>query len=138
MLANVFGRDLFDDFFDMPFRGDHRQTGLMRCDVKETAGGYELAIDLPGVKKEDVKAEIKDGCLTVSATTGYDDGEQDAQGRYIRRERYSGSFQRSFYVGEDITPEDIQASFADGVLKLSVPKKEALPKPEENHSITIG
>lgn len=138
MLANVFGRDLFDDFFDMPFRGDHRQAGLMRCDVKETEGGYELAIDLPGVKREDVKAEIKDGCLTVSATTGYDDGEKDAQGRYIRRERYSGSFQRSFYVGEDITPEDIQASFADGVLKLSVPKKEALPKAEENHAITIG
>ncbi len=138
MLANVFGRDLFDDFFDMPFRGDRRQAGLMRCDAKETAQGYELAIDLPGVKKEDVKAELKDGCLTVSATTGYDNGEQDDQGRYIRRERYSGSFQRSFYVGEDVTPEDIQASFADGVLKLSVPKKEARPKAEENHSITIG
>ncbi len=138
MLSQVFGRDLFDDFFGAPFPGERRQTGLMRCDVKELESGYELAIDLPGVKREDVKAELKDGCLTISATTGYEDGEKDAQGRYIRRERYSGSFQRSFYVGEDVTPEDIQASFADGVLKLTVPKKDALPKAEESHAITIG
>lgn len=137
MLPSVFGRNLFDDFFDMPMPGAGRSGGLMRCDVKETERDYQLAIDLPGVKKEDVKAELKDGCLTVSATTGYDHDEQDTDGRYIRRERYSGSFQRSFYVGEEVTREDIQASFTDGVLRLTVPKKEALPKPEESHFIDI-
>lgn len=137
-MLSVFGRNLFDDFFNAPLPGERSTAGLMRTDVKETETAYELSIDLPGVKKEDVKAELKDGCLTISATTGYSNDEKDAEGRYLRRERYAGSFQRSFYVGEEVTREDIKASFADGVLHLTVPKKEALPQPEESHFIEIG
>ena len=100
----------------------------MRTDVKENKTGYELEIELPGVKKEDVKAELKDGYLTVTAST--DSKEEKQDGKYIRKERYSGTTSRSFYVGEDITEEDIKAKFENGILKVLVPKKEEQPKEE--------
>ena len=109
----------------------------MRTDVRETDGGYELDIDLPGVKKEDVQAELKDGYLVVSANTNSSNDEKDQDGKYIRRERYSGSFSRSFYVGDAVTQEDIKAKFENGTLKLSVPKKEEKPAVEEKKYISI-
>ena len=109
----------------------------MRTDVKETDAGYEVSIDLPGVKKEDVKAELNDGYLTISATVNRDNDEKDSDGKYIRRERFSGSFNRSFYVGEDVTQEDIKARFEDGTLMLMIPKKETTPQVEEKKYIAI-
>ena len=103
----------------------HPPVPAMKTDVKETENGYELAIYLPGVQKENMLAELHDGYLTVSATTTQNNDEKDANGKYIRRERYLGSFSRSYYVGEGVTEQDIHAKFADGVLKLDIPKKEA-------------
>ena len=94
-------------------------------------------IDMPGFNKEDLKAELKEGYLTISASTNKDNGEKDENGRYIRRERYVGSCSRSFYVGEDIKQDDIKAKFENGILKISVPKKEAQPKVEEDKHIAI-
>jgi HSP20 family molecular chaperone IbpA len=144
LLPSIFGEDLFDDFFDgftRPARSVARYstptTGVMRTDVKETETGYELDLDLPGYKKEDVQAELKDGYLTITANTNSNKDEKDENGKYIRRERYSGTCSRSFYVGENITQEDIKAKFEDGTLKLSIPKKEEKPAEEEKKLISI-
>ena len=106
-------------------------------DVKETEHGYEVAIDLPGFKKDEVKAELKDGYLTISAARGLDKDEQDKNGTYIRRERYAGNMSRSFYVGEDITETDIHAKFENGILMLDVPKKEE-KKPVDEKRVFPG
>jgi len=119
------------------YRSDSNFGSLMRTDIRDTEQGYELDIDMPGYKKEDIKAELKDGYLTIQAQTSSNRDEKDEKGRYIRRERYSGSCQRRFYVGKEVTQEDIKARFDNGILKLTVPKKEALPKTEENHYIAI-
>lgn len=125
-----------DDFFDFPF--DRYGTGsLMNTDIKDTDNGYEVTINMPGVKKEDVKAELRDGYLTIQASTDSNKEEKDSNGRYIRRERYSGSCSRSFYVGDAVTQEDIKAKFEDGTLKLLIPKKEAVPEVEERKYIAI-
>ena len=133
-MNSLFGENLFDDFFndfDRPVRALMTKPAkqvVMNTDVREKDGSFELDIDLPGYKKEDVKAELKDGYLTVSAIRKSEDEEKD--GKYIRRERFYGSCSRSFYVGEAIGQEDIKAKFEDGILKLSVPKKEPeLPQP---------
>lgn len=130
-----------DDFFDIPtFRG-YRQTtntnGLMTTDVKETDQGYEIHMNLPGVKKEDVQAELKDGYLTISASVNTNNDTKDNNGKFIRRERYSGSCSRNFYVGEQVQQEDIKAKFEDGVLKLMIPKVQAKPEVEQKKYITI-
>lgn len=109
----------------------------MKTDIKDTDQGYEITMNLPGVKKEDVKAELKDGYLTISATSNSNKDEKDNNGRYIRRERYSGSCSRSFYVGGDVKQEDIKAKFENGILKVTVPKKEEKPAVEENKYISI-
>ncbi len=144
LMPSIFGESLIDDFFDdlaRPARAVTRyntpSNNVMRTDIKENEGGYELAIDLPGYKKEDVKAELKDGYLIVTAQTKQDNDEKDDNGKYIRRERYYGTCSRTFYVGEEVTQEDITAKFEDGILKLSVPKKEAVPKAEETKYIRI-
>ncbi|MCI8674922.1 MAG: Hsp20/alpha crystallin family protein [Lachnospiraceae bacterium] len=139
MMPSIFGRDMFDDFFDAPFgfRGTHNSGELMRTDIKDSGNGYEITMNMPGVKKEDVKAELKDGYLTVQATTNSSNEEKDENSRYIRRERYVGSCRRSFYVGEAVEQTDIKAKFEDGTLKLSVPKKEAKPAVEEKRYIAI-
>jgi HSP20 family molecular chaperone IbpA len=111
--------------------------GLMQTDVEEKDNGYEITMNLPGFKKEDVKGEIKDGYLTVTASTNTNNDEKDKDGKFIRRERYSGTCSRSFYVGEDVTENDIKAKFKDGVLKVTVPKKEAKPAVEESKYIAI-
>ena len=144
LMPSIFGENLFDDFFDDFARPVRKAAGystpaasVMKTDVKETDAGYELDIDLPGYKKEDVKAQLKDGYLTISAETKKDDDKKDDNGKYIRRERYYGSCSRSFYVGDDVTEEDIRAKFEDGILKVSVPKKQPKPAVEQNKYITI-
>jgi HSP20 family molecular chaperone IbpA len=144
LMPSIFGESLFDDFFDgftRPARSVARYssptTSVMKTDIKETEGGFELDIDLPGYKKEDVKAQLKDGYMTITAETSQNNDEKDDDGKYIRRERYFGTCSRSFYVGENITEEDIKAKFENGILKISVPKKEAQPVVEENKYIAI-
>ena len=96
---------------------------MMKTDIRETDGSYELDVDLPGFKKDEIKVQLKDGYLTLSAAKGLDKDEQDKKGNYIRRERYAGTLSRSFYVGDAVSEEDIHAKYEDGILKLSVPKK---------------
>ena len=145
MLPSIFGENLFDDMFNDAFGMmpgiDHALYGkhaknLMKTDVRETEDSYLVDIDLPGFKKDEVNVELKNGYLTVSAAKGLDKDEQDKKGRYIRQERYAGSVSRSFYVGEDVKPADVKASFEDGILKLSVPKAEAKQLPD-NTTIAI-
>ena len=138
LMPSIFGENLFDDIFDYPFvRNEAESNGLMKTDVKDTEHGYEITMNLPGVKKEDVKAALKDGYLTISATSDSKKEEKNDKGQYIRRERYTGSCSRSFYVGEDVQQEDIKAEFKHGILKLFVPKKEAKPAVEEKKHIAI-
>ncbi len=138
LMPSIFSRDLFEEVFDPRFFGyGYQDNGLMKADVKETENCYELSIDLPGVKKEDLKAELKDGYLTIGATVNQDKDEQDSKGRYIRRERFSGSFNRSFYVGESVKQEEIKARFKDGTLTMVVPKKDKAPQVEEKKYIAI-
>ena len=123
--------------FDHPVkRVQNPQNTLMRTDVKETEKCYELDVELPGVKKEDVKAQLKDGYLTISAETKFDNSDEH-EGKYIRRERYYGTSSRSFYVGDELTEEDIKAKFEDGILKISVPKKQSEEKIETPKFIQI-
>ena len=140
LFPSVFRNNFFDDFNDfMDFPTVTRKsTGtLMKSDVKDAGDHFELDMDLPGFTKEDVKLQLKDGVLKVSATTKTLNEEKDANGKYIRRERFQGTCERSFYVGEHLTEEDIKARFADGVLSVTVPKKEAKPQIEENKYIAI-
>ena len=144
LMPSIFGESLFDEFFDdfaRPVKHVARTAtptvAVMRTDIKENENGYELDIDLPGYKKEEVQAQLKEGYLTITASNQTKDDTKNENGKYIRRERYYGSCSRSFYVGEEIEQEDIKAKFEDGILKVSVPKKEAKPKVEENKYITI-
>ena len=137
LMPSIFGENLFDDFFDdfaRPARNAVRYStpanNVMRTDIKENDAGFELDIDLPGYKKEDVKAELKDGYLTISAETRTDNDEKEENGKYIRRERYYGTCSRSFYVGKEVTQDEIRARFEDGILKVAVPKKQAKPAVE--------
>ena len=146
MLPSIFGENLFDDFFSDPFGmmvpqgrdplyGKHAKN-LMKTDVREMDGSYELDVDLPGFKKDEVNVELKNGYLTIQAAKGLDKEEQDKKGKYIRQERYSGACSRSFYVG-DVEAKDISAKYEDGILKISLPKqaKQELPK---SSTIAIG
>lgn len=132
LMPSIFGENLFnDDWMDFGFPevdkalyGKHANN-VMKTDVKETDTGYEVDIDLPGFKKDEINAQLDNGYLTISAAKGLDKDEKDRKGKYIRKERYAGAMSRSFYVGEGITQEDIKAKYEDGILRLSVPKKEA-------------
>ena len=143
MMPSILGENLFDDFMndfrlpafpdvDKELYGKHAKA-LMKTDVREKDNSYELDIDLPGFKKDEIQAQISDGYLTISASKGLDKDQKDDKGRYIRRERYCGECSRSFYIGDGITEKDVSAKFEDGILKLSIPKKEtkALPKPNQ-------
>lgn len=130
--------DPFDAFFNAASAPMQKMSPtLMRTDIKETDGGYELTIDLPGFKKDDVQAELKDGYLTINAQTQGESEDKDEQGTYVRKERFSGKCSRTFYVGDDIEEDDIKAKFEDGVLKIAVPKKQEQPKLEEKKTISI-
>lgn len=144
LMPSIFSESLFDDFFDdfaRPARSAVRYntptSTVMKTDVKENENGYELHIELPGYQKEDVKAQLKDGYLTIHAVTNQNDEQKDENGRFIRRERFYGTCRRSFYVGDEITEEDIKAKFENGVLKIAIPKKEKEPQVEENKFIAI-
>ena len=136
LMPSIFGDNLFDDdWMDFPFDRDFwgkknplygkNANRVMKTDIKEHDGGYELDIDLPGFKKDEITIDLDNGYLTISAAKGLDKDEQDKQGKYIRRERYAGAMQRSFYVGDAVTEEDVKAKFEDGILRLSIPKKDA-------------
>ena len=118
------GFDIFDEVFNDPFF-TKKESKLMKTDVREKDGNYVLDIDLPGFKKDEISIELENGYLTVSAAKGLDKDEEDKKGKYIRKERYAGAMQRSFYVGENLTDEDIKAKYENGILRLSVPKKPA-------------
>ena len=145
MLPSIFGENLFDDFFGDPFGmmsrgrdplyGKHSKN-LMKTDVRETADSYELDIDLPGFKKDEVNVELKNGYLTIQASKGLDKDESDKKGKYIRQERYVGACSRSFYVGEDVEAGEVAAKFENGILQLSIPKKEHKQLPQ-NSTIQI-
>ena len=139
LMPSIFGVNLLDDFFDFPFGSNYTATdsSLMKTDIKEMENGYEVTMNLPGVKKEDVKAELKDGYLTISASSNSNKDEKDEEGRYIRRERYSGSCSRSFYVGDAVTEADIKAKFENGTLTMMIPKKEVQPAVENKKYIAI-
>ena len=141
-MSSILGENLFDEFFEDFARPAKRPVkyqvpSVMRTDVKENNTGYELHIDLPGYKKEDVKADLMDGNLTITATSNVENDKKDENGRFIRRERFYGNCSRSFYVGEHVEQTDIKAKFEDGILKIFVPKKEAKPVVEEKKYITI-
>ena len=147
LMPSIFGEDLFDDLFDFPFYDDskvekklygRRAKNLMKTDIKEMDNGYELIIDLPGFKKDEIKVSLDNGYLSIAAAKGLDQDEQEKDtGKYIRRERYAGSYERSFYVGDDMTEEDIKGEFKHGILKLFVPKKEAKAAVPERKFIAI-
>lgn len=142
MLPSIFKKGFMDDFFDddflMDFRG-RKGTGnvLMKSDIKELENSYLLEVELPGFAKDEIKAEMNNGYLTIEATHNENKDEKDKEGKYIRRERYSGHCTRSFYVGEHIKEEDIKGKFENGILKLEIPKKEAEEKIEEKKYIQI-
>ena len=147
MMPSIFGENLFDEFFDddfpmIPMRSirnplyGKNAKNLMKTDVRETDNTYELDIDLPGFKKDEVQLDLKDGYLTISAAKGFDKDQEDKKGKYIRQERYAGACSRSFFVGEEIEPRDVSAKFEDGILRVSLPKqvKKELPR---NSTIAI-
>ena len=143
LMPSIFGENLFDDFFnDFPFYDDkagqkiekklygrHGQN-LMKTDIRETDTNYELAIDLPGFKKDEIHIELKNGYLTISAAKGLDKDEKAPEGKYIRQERYTGACSRSFYVGTDLQPKDVNAKFTDGILELTFPKEAPKKEPD--------
>ncbi len=137
MMPSIFGENLLSDWMDFPFdRSFFGTKETMKTDVREVDNGYELDIDLPGFQKEDIKARLSEGYLTITAAKAENKEEKDQNGRYIRRERYSGSMSRSFYVGNGLKEEDIHAKFENGILKLSVPKNKK-NEIEQNNYISI-
>ena len=138
MLPSIFGENMFDDFFSDPFGmmvpqtrdalyGKHAKN-LMKTDIRETEDSYELDVDLPGFKKDEVSIDLKDGYLTISAAKGLDKDEEDKKGKYIRQERYAGACSRSFYVGKGVEPEEIGAKFENGILEIAAPKETKKPE----------
>ena len=144
LMPSLFRTNVFDDLFDDFAKETKRAaqnivsvTGVMKTDIVEKEDSFELMIDLPGVTKEDVKAELKEGYLNIQAERNTSSEEKDEEGKFIRRERYSGTCSRSFYVGDDLKQEDIKAKFENGILKLTVPKKPEEPEEEEPQYISI-
>ena len=148
LMPSIFGENLFDDdWMNFPFTdeafwgknnplyGKHAQN-MMKTDIRETDSSYELDVDLPGFKKDEINVQLKDGYLTLTAAKGLDKDSQDKKGNYIRKERYAGAMSRSFYVGEAVNEEDVHAKYEDGILKISVPKKDP-EKIEKNGYISI-
>lgn len=148
MLPSIFGENLFDDWFGFPGfpelrdvdrklygkRADH----MMKTDVREHGDRFELDMDLPGFTKDEISLDLENGYLTVKAAKGLDNTKTDDAGKVIRQERYAGAMQRSFYVGEHVTVEDVKAKFENGVLTLTVPKKEVKKLPEKQSIMIEG
>ena len=140
LMPSIFANDLMDGFFDAPernYKKNYYNSGLMKTDIKESKDGFEVIMDLPGFKKDEIKAELKDGYMTITAASDKDNKVEDENSRYICRERVYSNCSRTFYVGKELTQEDIKAKFENGVLTLNVPKKDALPQKEEDKYISI-
>ena len=143
MLPSIFGESLFDDWMGCPFRDfgsdvDRKLYGknaahVMKTDLKEHDEGYELAIDLPGFKKDQISLELRNGYLTITAAKNLEENGKDDKGRLVHQERYTGTMSRSYYLGEHITEEDVKAKFEDGVLTLCFPKEDAKKLPERRY-----
>lgn len=148
-MPSIFGENLFDDdWMSFPFESDFwgkrnplygkNAKNMMKTDIREHDQGYEIDIDLPGFKKEEISAQLEDGYLTISASKGLDKEEEDQKGKYIRKERYAGAMQRSFYVGTALTQEDIKAKYENGILRLSIPKKDEKAVETKKHIAIEG
>ena len=147
LVPSIFGENLFDDFMDFPFDDDFwgrknplygkNAKRMMKTDIRETDGSYKVDVDLPGFKKDEIQASLENGYLTISAAKGLDKDDKDKEGKYIRQERYAGAMSRSFYVGDEVTQDEIKAKYEDGILKLSIPKKEKKPAVEQDNHIAI-
>ena len=148
MLApSIFEENLLDDLFGFPYMKDfdnmekklygRKASRMMKTDIREKENNYEVAIDLPGFKKEEIEVELNDGYITISASKGLDKDSNDKKGKLIRQERYAGAMQRSFYVGENIEKEDVEATYRHGVLTLTIPKKAEEKKVPEKNLIAI-
>ncbi len=145
-MPSIFGENMMDDFFDHfddeffgrrnPLLGKHAKN-VMKTDIREKDGHYELDIDLPGFKKDEVSLSLQNGYLTVSANKGLDKDEKDKNGKMLRQERYAGSMARSFYVGEEVENEDVKAKFENGVLCITLPKQEDKKKLPKKQQIAI-
>ncbi len=146
LYPSIFGESLFDDFCRFPDFGSDAEKKLygkhaahiMKTDVHEHDDRYQIMIDLPGFKKDQISLELRDGFLTVSAAKGLDQDEKSKEGKLIRQERYAGAMQRSFYVGESLNENDIKAKFEDGVLCIEVPKAEQKKIPERRYIAIEG
>ncbi|MBR3141617.1 MAG: Hsp20/alpha crystallin family protein [Clostridiales bacterium] len=146
LMSGLFGEDLFDEFwgfptqelanFDKHLYGKNARN-LMKTDVHETDENFEMDMDLPGFKKDQINVKLEDGYLTISAAKDQETEKKGRKGKIIRQERYCGSMQRSFYVGDAVKVEDVKARFEDGVLSLSIPKKELQALPPANNTIAI-
>ena len=144
LMPSIFGENLFDDWMDFSFPdidkklyGKHAKN-VMKTDIKEKDEGYELVVDLPGFKKDEIEVQLENGYLTISAAKELDKDESDKNGKYLRQERYAGSMSRSFYVGEGIIEEDIHGKFENGILKLDIPKAEAKRVEQKKHIAIEG
>ena len=148
MLApSIFEENLLDDLFGFPYMKDfdnmekklygRKASRMMKTDIREKENNYEVAIDLPGFKKEEIEVELNNGYITISASKGLDKDSNDKKGKLIRQERYAGAMQRSFYVGENIEKEDVEATYRHGVLTLTIPKKAEEKKLPEKNLIAI-
>ena len=145
LMPSIFGESLFDEMFGFPTEREYyqkqkdaaAQSGMMRTDIREVNGNYELDIDLPGYKKEDMKLQLKDGYLTIQASRTENKDTKDQEGKYVRRERYMGHCSRTFFIGKSIRHEDIHAKYEDGILKLTFPKEETKKELEDKKYISI-
>ena len=148
MLPSIFGESLFDDWMGFPFRGlendvDHKLYGrhagrVMKTDLKEHEDGYELSVDLPGFKKDQIDLQLQNGYLTITAAKKLEEDGKDKKGKIVHQERYTGSMTRSFYIGENVQEEDVKAKFEDGVLTLDFPKEKPMNLPERKRILIEG
>ena len=142
LMPSIFSRDFMDDLFDMPQRTyakSYSANVLMKTDIKESEEGFTVEMDLPGLCREDISAGLKDGYLTVTATAKKaEENTSDKKEKYVQKERFHATCNRSFYVGDNMKQEDIKAKFENGVLTLQVPKKEEIPEEQTKKFITIG
>ena len=142
LTPSIFEENFIDDLFGFPEMKElsnverklygRRANRMMKTDIRENDENYEVSIDLPGFKKEEITVELQDGYITITAAKGLDKDENNKKGKLIRQERYAGSMTRSFYIGENVQKEDVEATYRHGVLKLTVPKKAMEKVPEKN------
>ena len=148
LLPTIFGNEFFDDMMSFPrfedfgdvdrkLYGRHADR-VMKTDVTEHEDRYEIDIDLPGFKKDELELSLQNGYLTVTAAKGLDKDEKSAEGKLIRQERYAGAMQRSYFVGKELTEEDIKAKFENGVLSLNIPTKDERKLPEKKTIMIEG